>query len=280
MTWHVALFRLLFLVLAASLLSGCNLPTKLAPTLTALPETAVKRASDWLDLAAGLQWRKLQSKGDELAQLIVVRINPRKYRFRAIYRPGQPLTLSRWRELENNASLIINANFFDPNHKALGLVVSDGASHGKAYRDRGGTFLIRNGEPLVIASRPNSLPSIETIEQAAQGFPLLVEQGRQAYFRTTGGERTRRTLIGIDQQDNVLIMVAPFLGLSLAELSAYLPRTDLELETAFNLDGGGSTMIALPGADYFQPSLDPVPMILAVYPRSSEYSSVESVYSE
>ena len=76
-------------------------------------------------------------------------------------------------------------------------------------------------------------------------------------------------MIGIDRSGNVLIMVAPFLGLSLADLSAYLPKTDLDIDAAINLDGGGSTMIALPGADYFQPSLEPVPVILAVYRRAS-----------
>ncbi len=264
---QVALFRLSFLLIAASLSVGCNLPRHLLPTLTALPETTESSASGWLDLADGLQWRKLLPDGDELAQLIVVRINPQEYQFRAIYRPGQPLSLSRWRELAGDASVIVNANFFDTNYKALGLVVSDGASHGSAYRNRGGTFLTRNGEAMVIAGRSETLPAIGEIEQAAQGFPLLVEQGRQAYFAATGGERTRRTLIGIDKQGNVLIMVAPFLGLSLADLSAYLPMTDLDIDTAINLDGGGSTMIALPRADYSLASLDPVPTILAVYAR-------------
>ena len=269
MRWQVALFRLSLLMFAASLLVGCNLPTNLLPTLTALPETAERPASDWLDLADGLQWRKLLPDGDELAQLIVVRINPQKHRFRAIYRPGQPLSLSGWRKLAGDASVIVNANFFDTAYKALGLVVTDGASHGSAYRDRGGTFVIRNGEAAVVASRSESLPVIEEIEQAVQGFPLLVEKGQQAYFTATGGQRTRRTLIGIDKLGNVLIMVAPFLGFPLADLSAYLPASGLEIDAALNLDGGGSTMIALPRADYLLPSLNRVPTILALYPRSS-----------
>jgi uncharacterized protein YigE (DUF2233 family) len=263
----VAPFRL-WLLLAASLLGGCNLPADLLPTLTALP--VATETSGWVQLADGLQWRKLLPKGDELAQLIVVRINPRKYRFRAVYRAEAPLSLSGWRELEADASVIVNANFFDASHRALGLAVSDGRPHGRAYRDRGGTFLLRNDQAMIVASRAESLPPIDEIEQAAQGFPLLVRHSRQAYFAETGGRRTRRTMIGIDEQGYVLIMVAPLLGLSLADLSAYLPSTNLKIDTALNLDGGGSTMIALPGAEYFLPSLDPVPMILAVYPRSSE----------
>ena len=74
-------------------------------------------------------------------------------------------------------------------------------------------------------------------------------------------------MIAEDRQGNILIMVSPFLGLSLADLSAYLPTTDLDIQTAFNLDGGGSTMLALPAMDYFQPAFDAVPAILTVYPR-------------
>lgn len=265
----VAALPLFLLVLATVMLGACNLPTNLLPTLTALPEKTETPTPEWKDIADGLQWRRLLPNGDELAQLIVARIDPRKYHFRVIYREGKPLSLSRWRELEPEAGVIINANFFNASHQVLGLAVSDGTSHGKAYRDRGGTFLIRNGEPTVVANRSGSLPSTRGIEQAMQGFPMLVEKSQQTYFTTAGGERTRRTLIGVDSQGNVLIMVAPFLGLSLADLSAYLPTTDLGIDAAFNLDGGGSTMIALPGADYLQPSLDSVPAILALYPRST-----------
>lgn len=251
------------------MVAACNLPLQLLPTAMP-PATTATPQSNWQKIDDGLHWRRLLPASDELAQLVVVRVDPSRYRFRAHYHAGQPESLSGWRKLEPEASVIINANFFDEHHRTLGLVVSDGEASGSAYQDRGGTFLIRNGVPSIVPSRSQQLPNISTIEQAAQGFPLLVENGRQAYFADGSGERTRRTLIGIDRQGKVLIMVAPFLGLPLAELSAYLPTTDLEIETAFNLDGGGSTMIALPGADYFQPSLDQAPTVLAVYPRGSD----------
>jgi exopolysaccharide biosynthesis protein len=60
-------------------------------------------------------------------------------------------------------------------------------------------------------------------------------------------------------------MATPFLGLSLAELSAYLPTTDLNIVTALNLDGGGSTMMSVNPQGFSIPSFDPVPTILAIY---------------
>ena len=264
-----ALSRVFLFIAFGSTIAACNLPVRMLPALKPSPVPTSIPEPQWQTIEEGLQWRKLIPNGDDLAQLIVVRIDPRRYRFRAIYQAGAAESLSNWRALEPDASVIINANFFDPNDFALGLVVSDGAAHGSPYQDRGGTFLVRNGAPEIVSYRSPSFPEIGDIEQAVQGFPLLVEDGRQAYFAAGSGERTRRTVIGSDRSGNVLIMVAPFLGLSLADLSAYLPKTDLDIEAAFNLDGGGSTMIALPGADYFQPSLEPVPVILAVHRRAS-----------
>ena len=261
--------RSIFLIAVACLLSACNLPLDRLSALAPTPTATSAPASQWQRIADGLDWRRLLPNGDELAQLVVVRIDPSLYRFRALYRPGQPASLAAWRALAPAASVLINANFFDSQYQALGLVVSDGQAFGAAYQNRGGTFFIRNGAPAVLANHPEIESSVEGAEQAVQGFPLLVDQGEQAYFARSRGERTRRTLIAMDRRGHILILVSPFLGLSLADLSAYLPGTDLDIETAFNLDGGGSTLLALPGADYFQPSLDDVPTVLAAYPRES-----------
>ena len=214
-----------------------------------------------------MAWRTLYPNGDELAQIVVVRIDPRRFRFRAIYRAGDPQSLARWRALEEDASLIVNANFFDENQRALGAVVSDGVLHGVAYSDRGGLFMLRDGAPTVTSYLSPQAQIDSSVQQAVQGFPLLVDQRQPAYLSAAKGERNRRTLIAQDTRGNILIMVAPFLGLSLKDLSAWLPTAGLEIETAVNLDGGGSTLLALPAADYFLPSFDAVPTILAVYPR-------------
>ena len=250
-----------------TLLSACSLPDMLPPTPLARVESAARPQSDWQTLAAGLEWRTYLPDNSEIAQLNVLRINPALYRFRAVYRDREPLGLAAWRQLEPNAAAIINAGFFDTSSRALGLVISDGERYGTAYQDRGGTFAVQDGRPTVRANRSQPYLAGEALEQAVQGFPLLVEKGEPTYFNRSTARRTRRTVIAEDKNGSILLMVSPFLGLSLADLSAYLPTTDLNIETAFNLDGGGSTMMAVPDIPYSQPSFDPVPTILALYPR-------------
>ncbi len=255
----------MLLLLFAGLLGACNLPAELLPALTALP--AATPVSKWETIAVGLEWRTLRPDGGDSSQLVALRIDPRHYRFRAIYHAGAPKSLAGWLELEPNASIIINANFYDQANRALGAVVSDGRLSGSAYHNRGGTFLVRNGAASVIGFRAVPPPIDTTVDQAIQGFPLLVFNGEQAYFGSSAGERNRRTVIAEDADGKILILTAPYFGPSLQDLSAYLPSTDLNIVTAVNLDGGGSTMIAIPAADYYQPSFDAVPTVLAVYPR-------------
>ena len=259
--------RLIILIIASSLLGGCQFPAELAALGSQRLAPTATAESDWRQIDDGLSWRRLTPNDDELAQLIAVRIDPERYRFRAVYRPGAPLSLAAWRELEPVASLIINANFFDRAGRALGLVISDGRAYGAAYTDRGGTFLVRDGQPAFLTYRSPHSSTTAGIDQAIQGFPLLVENGEPAYFSAAEGERTRRTLIGRDAGAQILILVSPYLGLSLADLSAYLATSDLNLDIAINLDGGGSTLLALPGAEIFHPSIDAVPTVLVVVPR-------------
>jgi len=222
--------------------------------------------NSWTLIEEGFEQRVYIPNNNELARMIVYHIDPTIYHFRAAYRAGDPLSITEWSQVEPDAVAIINANFFDPQNNVLGLLVSDGVAYGQAYTDRGGTFFVQNGVVNLQTFRNQTFQS-NTVEQAVQAFPVLVENGQQAYFNTSSSQLTRRTIIGQDTEGNILIMVTPLLGLSLADLSAYLPTTDLNLVTAINLDGGGSTMMSVPSIDFTLLSLDPVPAILAVYKR-------------
>jgi len=261
---HVNRYSLLTLLLT---LSACNMQLRALPgAIAEAPGTAVPR-SGWTVIAPGLEWREIAQDKDQLSQLKLLRIDPERYFFRARYSPAKPYSLAQWRAREPEAAAIVNANFFDPSYRALGLVVSDGEGQGSPYLERGGSFIVNNGRPAVRANASMSQRNLESAEQAVQGFPLLVQNGEQAYFGGAKQERARRTAIAEDAAGNILIISAPLLGPTLGDLSAFLAESDLEIETAFNLDGGASTLMAVASIDYFQPSFDAVPVILAVYKR-------------
>lgn len=248
-------------------LSACNMQLKALPgAIAEAPSTVVAR-SGWTVIAPGLEWREITEDNDQLSQLKILRIDPRHYFFRAKYSPAKPYSLAQWRARVPEAVAIVNANFFDPAYMALGLVISDGVAHGSPYLERGGSFLVNGDRATVHANGSMPQRNLDSAEQAVQGFPLLVEKGEQEYFGGPKQERAPRTAIAEDAAGKILIISAPLLGPTLGDLSAFLAESDLEIETAFNLDGGGSTFMAVRDINYFQPSFDAVPVILAVYKR-------------
>lgn len=260
-------FRLSSLITAASLLSGCLQPT--VPPATPLPTSIAESNApvEWETLAPGLERRTLSPS--LLAPFTVLRIDPAVYTFRVHYRPGEPLTVSEWAQLIPDAVVFVNANFFDRQNHVLGLLISDGIAYGTAYSDRGGMLMVE-GDSVGIRSTITEPYQGEAFDQVVQAFPMLVTDGIGSFTSNQADRASRRTVIGQDSAGRILLIVSTSLfGMRLTELSAYLPTTGLDLVNAFNLDGGASTMLNLNmGVNSMQiPSFDPVPAVLAVYPR-------------
>jgi exopolysaccharide biosynthesis protein len=261
------------LITAMSLMTSCTLSAQPPPPTATTPPTAAPiptlDTSGWEVLANGLERRLITVTANTFStQLLVLRIDPALYTLRAHYRPGEPLTLGTWREVLPGAVAFVNANFFDTAQQALGLVVSDGVAYGQSFTDRGGMLQVQNGVPRVRSILQEPYYG-EALEQAVQGFPVLVANGQTSFTNTQGDRASRRTIVAQDANGRILLLTTPSLfGMRLVDLSAGLPATDLNLVTAVNLDGGGSTMMWIGGnAAYQLYSFDPVPAVLAVYPR-------------
>lgn len=249
-------------------LVGCIVPSSAPlPTLTPPPAPTPNSAA-WQQLDEGLEQRIYRPRGGFFTQITALRIDPARYDFRTHYRPGEPLFAAGWREQLPSAAAIVNGNFFDSNNNITGILFSDGVAYGQPYQRRGGTFYIQDGRPAIQSNLVQPYNG-EQFEQAVQAFPMLVTRGERSYFDTRPDRATRRTVIGIDAQGRVLILVTTFGGITLLDLTEFLVTSDLMLTDALNLDGGGSSMLDVmssAGASAFI-SFDPVPAVLAVYRR-------------
>ena len=184
MAWQVAaILRLFMFWLLTASLTACSASIRLMATAGPVPPAEAPPVEDWRVLEPGLSWRTIVPHGDELAQLNVLRIDPARFRFRAVYRPGEPLSLAGWQAQETDAIALINANFFDTQSRALGMVISDGQKHGVPYYDRGGTLLVSGDDISIRSFRQGYVTVDDTIDQAVQGFPMLVEAGKQVFFQ-------------------------------------------------------------------------------------------------
>jgi uncharacterized protein YigE (DUF2233 family) len=249
-------------VLLALLLSITALiaPLRAQPTPTPEPDA-------WTPLQDGVERRVLPVPGVRFGALTVIRIDPAQVRFSAHY-SAAPRTVSEWQDALPDAALIINANLFQPDFSLIGLLIdADGTRHGAPLTHFGGAFYVDIEGAVSLRYNPDAPydPDADAaLITAVQGFPMLVIDGEAVFSATSGDRQTRRTVIALDDQGRVLLIVAPLFGPRLADLAAFLADSDdLEIVNALNLDGGGSTLLTLPDGTII-PSLDPVPAVLAV----------------
>lgn len=251
-------------------LAGCFSQFDLQPLVTTPVAPEPSASGGWQVLAPGLERRNYDPDPmNTITRMVALRIDPAYYAFRVHYQPGQAYSTAEWALALPDAVAFVNGNFFDATDVALGMVVADGELYGQSYTDRGGTFLVQNGQPRLRSNLREPYQG-ETLEQAVQAFPMLVLDGGPAFTDTIQDRSTRRTVIAQDSSGRIILLATPLLGLTLRDLSAYLATTDMNIVTAFNLDGGRSTLMALnrgSAPETVVSSFDAVPVVLAIYAK-------------
>jgi exopolysaccharide biosynthesis protein len=182
-----------------------------------------------------------------------------------------PKTLDTWQK-ETNAALVMNGGYFsitNERYSADGLTILNGKASGRSFNGFGGMLAIdkREAELRGLVEKPYN--PAEQLQAALQAFPMLVRPGGKLGF---GAERedqvsARRTVIAQDKDGRILFIVAPQGYFTLHRLSVYLTESDLNLDTALNLDGGGSTGILVADPREVIPSRVLLPFVILVYAR-------------
>lgn len=234
----------------------------LSPTATPLADTG------WQLLQAGLERRLIRvvdENGRQTENLTLLRIDPNLFSFEIGYSPGQPKPLATWQE-ETGAFIVVNGGFFTPEFLATGLIVVDGQPSGSSYVGFGGMVTVSGGSVEVRSLVERPFDPTETFDYALQAFPMLVLNGAAAY-QTADFDAARRTVIGVDEDGRILLIIAGWGGFTLAELSSYLVSTDFGLVNALNLDGGTSTGLILADPPESVPGFTAVPSAILIFPK-------------
>lgn len=191
-------------------------------------------------LAAGLERRTLEVRigGLTAETIFVLRIDPALYRFDIGYAPEAPQTLESWR-LATGAIAAQNGGFFTETFHATGLIAVDGVVSGSSYVDFGGMLNVDDSGVRVRSLVTQPYQPNEPLDDALQSFPMLMEGGVASY-NEVGGQRARRSAIGIDEQGRVLLLTTLANTFTLTDFSQFLATAELDLVSVLNLDGGSS----------------------------------------
>lgn len=260
-------------------------PTLTATSTPAASETTVKTAtftptpSDWIQIAKGIEERyvpvALVPEDEGLFFAYALRIDPASVTFQIHYEAGFAQKIDQWQS-STGASIVVNGGFFTGDYTPVGRIVQDGVMSGFPlnYGERtigvAGLFAVLDDKVAMYAlGRSSYTPNGMRFDQAIESYPLLLLPGRQPTYPTETNETARRTLIGIDDQGYVIILVCAQPLFTLHNLSGWLAESDLNLDTALNLDGGRSTGIAvsLPGRRKEISAYVDLPIVLAIYTK-------------
>lgn len=165
--------------------------------------------------------------------------------------------------VEHGLDLAVNANFFSPccsyldrePTKVLGLSMDDGEVVSAPQNGFAAAFVVsEDGVPALIEAKAGHDTS--GLRVAVAGQPWLIQDGTVV---APDAPREPRTAIGLDAAGHTVTLlivdgrnVGTSEGATFVELAAWLQG--LGVHTAMNLDGGGSSTLAVPG--------DPRPTIL------------------
>jgi uncharacterized protein YigE (DUF2233 family) len=236
------------LLLAA--LACAQTPTPILPSPTVRVEpspTSEPDDTDWQSLGNGVELRRMKVELNGITnRLWLARVDPARVRFRVLYDRENPRQVAEW--LSSAKSLLaVNAGYFTEDYHATGMIISDGARSGQSYTGFGGMFAVQGDRVQVrwLVAKPYS-PS-EQLRQAVQAFPMLVHSGGKEGISEDDGQLARRTVVGQDRRGRIVFVVSPDAFFTLKNLAAFLAASDLELDTALNLDGGPSSGLVLAG---------------------------------
>ncbi|MCC6953298.1 MAG: phosphodiester glycosidase family protein [Deltaproteobacteria bacterium] len=205
------------------------------------------------------------------SQVLLAKFSPARFRFVAVHAPDTGIARDNVRTLASsiNGIAAINANFFDENGRALGVVLNGGVQKNPMHR--GGKvltgILYQRGDRLGIVHR-TELPA--DVGMALQAGPRLVVDGK-AVNVDSPHVSSRRSGVALTKSNEVILFATTlrFPGASFAEIQSLLLRPELEVVNALNFDGGGSSQMFLrsgdkDGSDLLVSGGDIVPVALVV----------------
>lgn len=270
-------------VLTVSSATTTDTPPQVETTATFQPSstpTTTPTPVAWRTIGKGISqaYIAVPVNGSNVSTYIyTLRVDPAHINIKINYDPKQPRTIGDW-QAKTGAAIVVNGGFFFGDFTPYGRIIIDGVMYGSPldyHEDKigiPGLFSVVDNKVEIYALGRSSYsysPHGLRSDQAIELYPLLVLPGAQPTFPNDDRTRARRTVIGLDENGQIVILISYIAQFSLYDLSGWLSRSNLGLDIALNLDGGRSTGIdvALPEENRLIDLYVPIPTVISFYPR-------------
>lgn len=196
----------------------------------------------WETRSPGLESAELELRVKDVVvdRMVLVRLDPRRYRFSVHWDTTASRTAEDWQR-ELGAAVVVNGSYFGgADHAPLTPLRLSGKNAGPtSYHSTHGAF-VANGEQVDILDLKDKevLQAIGAFPEAMVSYPLLID--------ANGGNRAAeskvwlasRNFVGLDDGGRVVLGTTETGFFTLHRLGDFLKASPLGLRIALNFDGG------------------------------------------
>ncbi|MCC7357499.1 phosphodiester glycosidase family protein [Candidatus Uhrbacteria bacterium] len=211
------------------------------PASTKMPisHTPVLKQQDWAMIANGIQQKSVSLSSPQTGHLLLTAFDPKQFDFRFAYSTSSK-TVTEWHQVFSSAVAVFNGSYFHEDKTPSGDLITQGKDASSRAFDLDKSAVLELAPQFRIVDTLNQPFDAAASQEAAQSFPMLVRRGQSAVLEDSG-KTARRTFVGVRNDGWAVFGVLADSELSLFQLSQKLSQTDLQMQTALNLDGGPST---------------------------------------
>ena len=210
---------------------------------------AASAHAQWTAVAPGVEYRRFNDTGIDV-HVTRVDLDSDAVRVVATRESERGMRVSEYAK-KTKAIAVLNADYFDAKMQPIGLTVGAcGVWEGTKDTAREGVVAVGDGKGRIDKQKDVMDPPEEWIEAAVSGWPLLVSEctplaelpGSDAFTRSPHP----RSAAGLSKDGDTLYLVVAdgrkegVPGMTLAQLGSFM-ATELDVCTAINFDGGGSS---------------------------------------
>ncbi len=210
---------------------------------------ADKKPFSWQQVEEGFWYGRYTLKNNLSviqSDVVLLKFSPEKFSFHVGLASSVDTKRTTIRALTHKLKGIagINANFFDPEEKPLGLIISDKTKLNRMHQGGSlltGVFFINEQVPQIVH---RSRFDATNVSLALQSGPRLIENNKKLKLSVTQ-KPNRRSGIAITKKNEVIIFatVLRFPGATFSQLQDMLLDPSIDAHSALNFDGGGSSQL-------------------------------------
>ena len=242
------------------------------------PGLTITDMGSWKLIRRGMEFRKVGLERTEPYQTVdlkMVRFDTRWFVPHVVRSTQFNLKGADIKTLAEKSGAIaaINGSYFDEKGRPLGFLKA-AANHINQAISKSllftGIFGVKNRAPFIM-HRDDFFP--EQADEGLQSGPLLLIRGTPLPVTRGVGKHSRRSLIGMDKEQRLIIAVTDGLlgGLSWVEVQEFFGSDQWQAQTTdlLNLDGGGSAQLYVKGLQMEEhvPGSTYVPVAVAFFSR-------------